>query len=146
VFCKQLLTSTVSVLQWIVAGAAVTVPVGAIFGVCYGGVLAILYGDAAIMVPVFIRFLCCAAAAGAIVGAFARLVDGHSLLVNEVVVEAGQLIPADGKVVNGVALIDEGALTGESPHVLRHVGDSASTIVAGTRVVSGRIRVRITRP
>jgi E1-E2 ATPase len=62
---------------------------------------------------------------------------------DEVVIKAGQLIPADGEVVDGVALIDEGAMTGESPLVLRHGGDSTSTIVAGSRVVSGRIRVRI---
>jgi hypothetical protein len=79
-FGKHLLTSSASVIQWTVAGAAVAVPPGAILGACFGGVLAILYGDPAIIVTVLIHFLCCASAAGAILGAYACLVDGHSPL------------------------------------------------------------------
>ena len=55
----------------------------------------------------------------------------------------GQLIPADGDVVKGTAMVDESAVTGSSPAVLREPGGERSVVLGGTRVVSGRILVRI---
>jgi len=61
-----------------------------------------------------------------------------------VVVEAGQLIPGDGDVVEGVASVDESAITGESAPVIRESGGDRSAVTGGTRVLSDRIVVRIT--
>ena len=58
-------------------------------------------------------------------------------------VPPGQLIPADGEVVDGTALVDESTLTGSSKAVLRESGGQCSVAVGGTRVISGRILVRI---
>ena len=57
------------------------------------------------------------------------------------VVEAGQLIPCDGTVIEGIASVDESAITGESAPVIRESGTERCKVVAGTRVVSGRIVV-----
>jgi K+-transporting ATPase ATPase B chain len=62
-------------------------------------------------------------------------------LVAEVVVEAGQVIPCHGIVTKGMALVDESAVTGESAPVIRESGTGRSDVVAGTRVVKGRIIV-----
>ena len=61
-----------------------------------------------------------------------------------VVVEAGQLIPGDGDVVEGVASVDESAITGESAPVIRESGGDRSSVTGGTKVLSDRIVVRIT--
>lgn len=61
-----------------------------------------------------------------------------------VVVEAGQLIPADGEIVLGVASINESALTGESAPVLREAGTDHSGVIAGTMLLSGHIEVQVT--
>ena len=61
-----------------------------------------------------------------------------------VVVEAGQVIPSDGEVVEGVASVDESAITGESAPVIREAGGDHSGVTGGTRVLSDRIVVRIT--
>ncbi|WP_348727695.1 potassium-transporting ATPase subunit KdpB [Rheinheimera texasensis] len=61
-----------------------------------------------------------------------------------VVVEPGQLIPADGEIVQGVASINESALTGESAPVLREAGTDHSGVIAGTKLLSGRIEVQVT--
>ncbi len=61
-----------------------------------------------------------------------------------VVVEAGQLIPGDGEIIEGVASIDESAITGESAPVVREAGGDRSGVTGGTRVLSDRIVVRIT--
>ncbi len=61
-----------------------------------------------------------------------------------VVVEPGQLIPADGEIVRGVASINESALTGESAPVLREAGTDHSGVIAGTKLLSGRIEVQVT--
>ncbi|GAA0241096.1 potassium-transporting ATPase subunit KdpB [Cryptosporangium japonicum] len=61
-----------------------------------------------------------------------------------VVVEAGQLIPGDGDVVEGVASVDESAITGESAPVIRESGGDRSAVTGGTRVLSDRIVVKIT--
>ena len=61
-----------------------------------------------------------------------------------VVVEAGQVIPGDGDVVEGVASVDESAITGESAPVIRESGGDRSAVTGGTTVLSDRIVVKIT--
>jgi K+-transporting ATPase ATPase B chain len=61
-----------------------------------------------------------------------------------VVVAAGELIPGDGDIVNGIATVDESAITGESAPVVRESGGDRSAVTGGTRVLSDRIVVRIT--
>ncbi|MEU5306672.1 potassium-transporting ATPase subunit KdpB [Streptomyces noursei] len=61
-----------------------------------------------------------------------------------VVVEAGQTIPGDGDVVEGVASVDESAITGESAPVIRESGGDRSAVTGGTKVLSDRIVVQIT--
>jgi potassium-transporting ATPase ATP-binding subunit len=61
-----------------------------------------------------------------------------------VLVEAGDLIPSDGEVVEGIASIDESAITGESAPVIRESGGDRSAVTGGTRVLSDWIKVRIT--
>ncbi|WP_435738927.1 HAD-IC family P-type ATPase [Cellulosimicrobium sp. PMB13] len=63
-----------------------------------------------------------------------------------VVVEAGETIPGDGDVVEGVASVDESAITGESAPVIRESGGDRSAVTGGTVVLSDRIVVRITAP
>ncbi|WP_406603315.1 potassium-transporting ATPase subunit KdpB [Nocardioides dongkuii] len=84
----------------------------------------------------------------------ARLLDddGHETEVpstqlqvgDRVVVEAGQVVPGDGDVVEGVASVDESAITGESAPVIREAGGDRSAVTGGTTVLSDRIVVRIT--
>src|SRR5262249_49636729 len=62
-----------------------------------------------------------------------------------VVVEAGQVIPGDGDVIEGIASVDESAITGESAPVIRESGGDRSAVTGGTRVLSDRIVVRITQ-
>lgn len=72
-------------------------------------------------------------------------VSGTSLRVGDrVVVEADQVIPSDGDVVEGVAAVDESAVTGESAPVIRESGGDRSSVTGGTRVLSDRIVVQIT--
>jgi len=61
-----------------------------------------------------------------------------------VVVSAGELIPGDGDVIEGIASVDESAITGESAPVVREHGGDRSAVTGGTRVLSDRIVVRIT--
>ncbi|HLZ13387.1 MAG TPA: potassium-transporting ATPase subunit KdpB [Candidatus Acidoferrum sp.] len=61
-----------------------------------------------------------------------------------VVVEAGDFIPGDGEVIEGVASVDESAITGESAPVIRESGGDRSAVTGGTRVLSDEIKVRIT--
>jgi potassium-transporting ATPase ATP-binding subunit len=61
-----------------------------------------------------------------------------------VLVEAGDLIPSDGEVVEGIASVDESAITGESAPVIRESGGDRSAVTGGTRVLSDQIKVRIT--
>jgi len=61
-----------------------------------------------------------------------------------VVVEPGDLIPGDGEVIDGVATVDESAITGESAPVIRESGGDRSAVTGGTRALSDRIVVRIT--
>ncbi len=61
-----------------------------------------------------------------------------------VIVDAGEVIPGDGEIIEGVASIDESAITGESAPVIREAGGDRSAVTGGTRVLSDQIVVRIT--
>lgn len=61
-----------------------------------------------------------------------------------VVVTTNELIPADGEVIEGVASVNEAAITGESAPVIREAGGDRSAVTAGTRVISDQIKVRVT--
>jgi K+-transporting ATPase ATPase B chain len=61
-----------------------------------------------------------------------------------VLVSAGEFIPSDGEIVEGVASVDESAITGESAPVIREAGGDRSAVTGGTRVLSDRIKVKIT--
>src|SRR5215831_1623233 len=63
---------------------------------------------------------------------------------DRVVVEAGQIIPGDGEIIEGIASVDESAITGESASVIREAGGDRSGVTGGTLVLSDRIVVRIT--
>ncbi|WP_035792182.1 potassium-transporting ATPase subunit KdpB [Kitasatospora mediocidica] len=65
-------------------------------------------------------------------------------LYDFVVVEAGETVPGDGDVVDGIAAVDESAITGESAPVIREAGGDRCAVTGGTRVLSDRIVVRIT--
>lgn len=58
--------------------------------------------------------------------------------------EAGDVIPADGEVIQGIASVDESAITGESAPVIRESGGDRSAVTAGTRVISDRIQIEVT--
>ncbi len=63
---------------------------------------------------------------------------------DQVRVDAGEVVPGDGEVIDGVATVDESAITGESAPVIREAGGDRSAVTGGTRVLSDSIRVRIT--
>ena len=72
-------------------------------------------------------------------------VAGARLRVGDLVsVAAGELIPGDGEIIEGVASVDESAITGESAPVIREAGGDRSAVTGGTRVLSDRITVKIT--
>ncbi|KQX89623.1 potassium-transporting ATPase subunit KdpB [Streptomyces clavifer] len=72
-------------------------------------------------------------------------VPGTDLRVGDLVVcEAGDIVPGDGDVVEGVASVDESAITGESAPVIRESGGDRSAVTGGTKVLSDRIVIRIT--
>jgi potassium-transporting ATPase ATP-binding subunit len=74
-----------------------------------------------------------------------KRVPGTSLKIGDVVlVEAGDIIPSDGEVIDGVASVNEGAITGESAPVIRESGGDRSAVTGGTQVISDWITVRIT--
>jgi K+-transporting ATPase ATPase B chain len=60
-----------------------------------------------------------------------------------VLVSAGEVIPADGEIIDGVASVDESAITGESAPIIRESGGDRSAVTGGTRVLSDRIKVRV---
>src|SRR5512135_2672520 len=77
-------------------------------------------------------------------GATWQLVEGDELRKDMVVlVEAGEFIPGDGTVIEGVASVDESAITGESAPVIRESGGDFSAVTGGTRVLSDWIVVRV---
>ncbi len=59
-------------------------------------------------------------------------------------VEAGDIIPADGEVIEGIASVDESAVTGESAPVIRESGGDRSAVTGGTRMLSDWLVVRVT--
>src|SRR5438309_3080877 len=61
-----------------------------------------------------------------------------------VIVDAGQIIPGDGEVIDGIASVDESAITGESAPVIRESGGDRSAVTGGTKVLSDQVRIRIT--
>ena len=63
-----------------------------------------------------------------------------------VVVDAGELIPGDGEVIDGVASVNESAITGESAPVIRESGGDRSAVTGGTQVLSDRLKIRISTP
>jgi K+-transporting ATPase ATPase B chain len=72
-------------------------------------------------------------------------VAGTSLRKGDVVlVEAGELIPSDGEIIEGIASVNEAAITGESAPVIREAGGDRSAVTGGTQVMSDMIKVRIT--
>ncbi len=79
------------------------------------------------------------------VGETYEIVAASQLEKGEIVlVETGDLIPADGEVIEGVASVNEAAITGESAPVIREAGGDRSAVTAGTRVISDRVKVRVT--
>src|ERR1700731_4092970 len=82
-----------------------------------------------------------------------RLVDGKEDRIpssqlrkgDTVVIEAGELIPSDGTIIEGIASVDESAITGESAPVIREAGGDRSAVTGGTRVLSDRIVIEITQ-
>ncbi len=79
------------------------------------------------------------------VGETYEIVAASQLEKGEIVlVETGDLIPADGEVIEGVASVNEAAITGESAPVIREAGGDRSAVTAGTRVISDRIKVQVT--
>jgi K+-transporting ATPase ATPase B chain len=80
-----------------------------------------------------------------LIGEKEELVSGSSLRKGDIVLcRAGDVIPADGEVIEGIALVDESAVTGESAPVVRESGGDRSAVTGGTRVVSDWIKVRVT--
>jgi potassium-transporting ATPase ATP-binding subunit len=81
----------------------------------------------------------------------AHLQDGRELPASElqrgdvVIVTAGEIIPGDGTVIEGIASVDESAITGESAPVIREAGGDRSAVTGGTRVLSDRIVVEVTQ-
>ncbi|MBB5701224.1 K+-transporting ATPase ATPase B chain [Ochrobactrum daejeonense] len=74
-----------------------------------------------------------------------KVVPGTSLKVGDVVlVEAGDIIPSDGEVIEGIASVNEAAITGESAPVIRESGGDRSAVTGGTQVLSDWIKVKIT--
>ncbi len=81
-----------------------------------------------------------------------RLLNGKSEIVSAtelrrddvVLVVAGEFIPGDGEIVEGIASVDESAITGESAPVIREAGGDRSAVTGGTRVLSDQIKIRIT--
>jgi K+-transporting ATPase ATPase B chain len=72
-------------------------------------------------------------------------VPSSQLTVDDlVVVTAGEIIPSDGEIIDGIASVDESAITGESAPVIREAGGDRSAVTGGTRVLSDQIVVRIT--
>jgi potassium-transporting ATPase ATP-binding subunit len=77
-------------------------------------------------------------------GGFDKVLSSQLTVDDVVVVSAGEMIPSDGEIVEGIASVDESAITGESAPVIREAGGDRSAVTGGTRVLSDRIVVRIT--
>ena len=77
-------------------------------------------------------------------GGIEEVPSSHLRISDVVKVAAGQMIPGDGEVIEGIASVDESAITGESAPVIREAGGDRSAVTGGTRVLSDNIVVRIT--
>ena len=77
-------------------------------------------------------------------GSIEELPSSRLAVGDQVVVTAGEVIPSDGDVVEGIATVDESAITGESAPVIRESGGDRSAVTGGTRVLSDEIVVRVT--
>src|ERR1700729_2419377 len=77
-------------------------------------------------------------------GAFEEVASGMLRAGDIIYVVAGRYIAGDGEVIEGVASVDESAITGESAPVIREAGGDRSAVTGGTRVLSDQIKVRIT--
>ncbi len=77
-------------------------------------------------------------------GAIEKVPSSQLRSSDVVVCSAGDLIPSDGEIIEGVASVDESAITGESAPVIREAGGDRSAVTGGTRVLSDQIKVRIT--
>jgi potassium-transporting ATPase ATP-binding subunit len=74
-----------------------------------------------------------------------QFVDADTLRKGDVLlVEAGQLIPSDGEIIEGMATVDESAVTGESAPVIRESGGDKSSVTGGTKVLSDWIKIKVT--
>ena len=83
--------------------------------------------------------------ANKLVGTTVKQVPSTELRKGDLIVVAqGEMIPGDGEVIEGLASVDESAITGESAPVIKEAGGDFSSVTGGTRVVSDRIKVRIT--
>ncbi|SCW61198.1 K+-transporting ATPase ATPase B chain [Paenibacillus tianmuensis] len=83
--------------------------------------------------------------ANKVTGAGVKQVPSTELRKGDIViVSQGEMIPGDGEVIEGLASVDESAITGESAPVIKEAGGDFSSVTGGTRVVSDKIRVRIT--
>jgi K+-transporting ATPase ATPase B chain len=73
------------------------------------------------------------------------LVASHELVPGQIIlVDAGDIIPADGDIIEGVASVNESAITGESAPVIRESGGDRSAVTGGTTIVSDRLKIRVT--
>lgn len=80
-----------------------------------------------------------------VIGNKTEQVPGSVLKAGDLVIcEAGDLIPGDGEVIEGIATVDESVITGESAPVIRESGGDRSAVTGGTKVLSDQIRIRIT--
>ncbi len=77
-------------------------------------------------------------------GKIEEIPSAHLRAGDFVSVSAGELIPGDGEIIEGVASVDESAITGESAPVIREAGGDRSAVTGGTRVLSDHIKVKIT--
>src|SRR5437588_6061739 len=77
-------------------------------------------------------------------GALEKVPSSKLITGDLVFVSAGEFIPSDGEIIEGVASVDESAITGESAPVIREAGGDRSAVTGGTRVLSDKIKVRIT--
>lgn len=74
-----------------------------------------------------------------------QIVPSSSLIKGDIFIcEAGDTIPTDGEIIEGLATIDESAITGESAPVIREAGGDKSSVTGGTKVLSDKIKVRVT--
>ena len=77
-------------------------------------------------------------------GVIAKVAAGELRKGDIIICEAGDIIPVDGEVIEGVALVDEAAITGESAPVMRESGGGSSSIISGTTVISDHLKIKVT--